>query len=176
MKLFYRLSRHPAGVGAVLLTLALLLGWQIAGHARLETDLDEYMPSDHPAFMASEELEELFGITDAVLLVIEHPDTLYNQGTLEKIREISLTLPEKFPEIDAAGVTSLYTAENITGSDWGMEVEPFYDTSPEDPAALAEIEAKVLNNAMISGKIVSRDGRSSLIIAELADDGFTREF
>lgn len=176
MKLFYRLSRHPAGVGAALLALAVLFIWQIAGHARLETDLDEYMPSDHPAFLASEELEELFGITDAVLLVIEHPETLYNQSTLEKIREISLGLPEKFPEIARAGVTSLYTAENITGSDWGMEVEPFYVTSPEDPAALAEIEAKVLNNAMISGKIVSRDGRSSLIIAELADDGFTREF
>jgi uncharacterized protein len=176
MNLFYRLAKHPRMVGAFLLALVLLFGWQIATHARLETNLDEYMPSDHPAFMASEELEELFGITDAVLLIIEHPDTLYNTGTLEKIKEITKSLPERFPEIAPAGITSLYTAENIVGSDWGMEVDPFYTITPSDPAALAEIEKKVLNNSMISGKIVSNDGRSSLIIAELTEDGFNQEF
>jgi uncharacterized protein len=176
LSIFYRLSKHPRSVGAVLLALILIFSWQIAGSARLETNLDEYMPSEHPAFMASGELEELFGITDAVLLVIEHPQTLYNQGTLEKIKEITLSLPEKFTEIDPSGIVSLYSAENIIGSDWGMEVEPFYPASFSDPASLLEIEQKVQDNSMISGKIVSNDGRSALIIAEISGDSFSQEF
>lgn len=176
MNLFYRLSKHPWIIVTVLLALILLFSWQIAGHARLETNLDEYLPSEHPAFIASGELEELFGIKDAVLLVIEHPQTLYNQGTLEKIKEITLSLPETFTEINPLGIISLYTAENIIGSEWGMEVEPFYPESLSDSAALLEIEQKVQDNSMISGKIVSIDGRSTIIIAELSGDGFSSEF
>jgi len=176
MNILLGLAKRPRTLGLSLLVLALIFGWQIVGNARLETDLDAYMPSDHPAFVASDAAEELFGISDAVLIVIEHPQTLYNPGTMEKIQEITLELGERFPQINADQITSLYTAENITGSEWGMEVEAFFDQVPQDAAGLEELEQKVLNNSMINGKIVSNDGRSSIIIAEISDETFTQEF
>ena len=176
MKGLIGLAKRPRTVGLTLLVLALFFGWQIAGNAKLETDLDEYMPSGDPAFIASDEAEELFGIKDGILVVIEHPETLYNPGTLEKIRDITLALGEKFPQINAEKITSLYTAENITGSEWGMEVEPFYIQIPRDAEELRILKEKVQNNSMVNGKIVSADGRSSLIVAEIKDNAFTQEF
>ncbi len=38
--------------------------------ARIETNLDEYMPSDHPAFIYSDDAEELFGINDGILIAV----------------------------------------------------------------------------------------------------------
>ncbi len=148
----------------------------IKSRVRLETDLDKYMPSDHPAFVYSDEAEELFGIEDAVLIAVEHPDTVYNPGTLEKIRDITRSLPEAFPEIDLDAITSLNTAENITADEWGLTVESFYDDVPESADAMAALEQAVSGNSMIQGKLVSNDGRSSLIIAEIADDAFSPDF
>ncbi len=148
----------------------------IKSGARLETDLDEYMPSDHPAFVYSDESEELFGIEDAILIAVEHPDTVYNSGTLEKIRDIAVSLADRFPEIDEDSITSLYTAENITADEWGLTVESFYDEVPSSGEALSALERTVRGNRMIQGKLVSDDGRSSLIIAEIADDAFSPDF
>ncbi len=144
--------------------------------ARLETDLDEYMPSDHPAFVYSDQAETLFGIRDAVLIAVEHPETVYNPGTLEKIRDITRSLAERFPEIEEDSITSLYTAENISSDEWGLTVEPFYDEIPRSPEELRELELAVSGNRMIQGKLVSDDGRSSLIIAEIGDDAFSPDF
>jgi len=148
----------------------------IKSGARLETDLDEYMPSDHPAFVYSDEAEELFGIEDAILIAVEHPDTVYNSGTLEKIRDITVSLADRFPEIDEEAITSLHTAENITADEWGLTVESFYDEVPSSGEALSALERAVRGNRMIQGKLVSDDGRSSLIIAEIADDAFSPDF
>jgi len=140
----------------------------IAQHARLETDLNEYMPSTHPAFSFSDESEKLFGITDRILIAIEHPDTIFNAGTLEKIRDISLDLPASFPEISDDGVTSLYTAYNITGSEWGMEVGSFYGPDiPSSAESLGFLREQVVSNEMIYGRNISKDTKASLIIAEV---------
>ncbi len=148
----------------------------IKSRVRLETDLDEYMPSDHPAFVYSDQAETLFGIQDAVLIAIEHPETLYNPGTLGKIKDITRSLAEQFPEIEEDSITSLYTAENISSDEWGLTVASFYDEVPQSPEELSDLKRAVSGNRMIQGKLVSDDGRSSLIIAEIVDDAFTPDF
>ena len=142
----------------------------------LETNLDKYMPSEHPAFVYSDQAEELFGIKDAVLIAIEHPTNLYNTATLTKIRDITLTLPEVFPEINADDITSLYTVENITADEWGLTVESFYRQIPQTQEDLDSLRRAVAGNSMVRGKIVSDDERTSLIIAEIGDEVFSREF
>ena len=87
----------------------------IKSGARLETDLDEYMPSDHPAFVYSDEAEELFGIEDAILIAVEHPDTVYNSGTLEKIRDITVSLADRFPKLTRTRLPRSYRREHYRG-------------------------------------------------------------
>lgn len=118
------------------LTLALILAvtvWfstEIVNHARMETNLDKYMPHNHPAFIYSDQAEEWFNIKDGILIAIENKDGIFNPQTLSKVKEISLGLlsMDEFEEID---IQSLYTADNIVGTEDGLDVTSFFDEVPE---------------------------------------------
>src|SRR6056297_2165229 len=97
--LYQNIAKKTVLIILVIIALTGLFVYGIARNAEIVTDLDEYMPSDHPAFVFSDQAEEQFGIHDNILLAIEHPNSIYNPGTLEKIKEISRQLPERFEEI-----------------------------------------------------------------------------
>lgn len=170
MKLLTSLSKKPVAIILGLIALLVLFLFSIATKSNLVTDLDEYMPSTHPAFIASDAAEDLFNIQDSILLVIEHPTSIYNSSTLEKIKKISEELPELFDEIEEGDVTSLATADNITSIDGDMEVLPFYTDTPTTEEELAALKASVKSNSMIDGRNVSFDSTSALIIAEISPD------
>lgn len=167
MHFFTALAKRPLTLMLLLLALTIGFVFSIAQNADLETDLDEYMPKTHPAFVASDEAQELFGINDAILIVVEHPSGIYNQQTLEKIDAITTGLAEEFDAFSS--VTSLTTADNIKSSDGFLEVEPFY-TGNTSEEAIATMQAEVQANSMIYGRNVSKDGTATLIIAELTED------
>jgi len=176
MKLIRRIAEKPLLIIVVLILATTIFIVAILNNASLETDLNAYMPSTHPAFQFSDEAEQVFGIQNSILLAVEHPETIFNEGTLTKLVQITEELPELFPEIAEGGVTSLATADNITGSDWGLEVESFFSHGiPTTPTALAEMREKVVSNEMIYGRNVSRDTTSTLIIAEIADDSDSQD-
>ncbi|MDZ7792747.1 MAG: MMPL family transporter [Spirochaetia bacterium] len=173
---YQKIAKKPALVILLIIALTGLFVYGIARNAEIVTDLDEYMPSDHPAFVFSDQAEEQFGIQDNILLAIEHPQSIYNTGTLQKIKAISQELPERFDEIDDGDVTSLYTAENITADEWGLTVRPFYEEVPQDAAQIQALQSAVESNDMIHGRIVSQSANAALIIAEIGDDAFTDSF
>lgn len=144
-------------------------------NTRMETDLDEYMPQNHPAFVYSDVAEEWFGIQDGIIIAIENENTIYNEATLDTIKQITKRL-QKMPEIEKADVTSLYTADNIVGSEGSMDVERFYRRVPKTNEKLEKLRNDVENNEMIYERIVSADHKVSVIIAEIKDDVFTQEF
>lgn len=171
MHIIRTIAKKPLAIMAIILALTATSIVAIAQNAQLETDLNEYMPSDHPAFAFSDESETLFGIEDKILIAIEHPETIFNAGTLTKIRDITLDLPRTFREISEGNVTSLYTADNITSSDWGLEVGSFYgDGVPETDEEIARMRQAVTSNEMIYGRNVSKDTTATLIIAEIDAD------
>ena len=170
MRFLTTFAKKPVLILIVLISLLALFVFGIATNGVLVTDLDKYMPSKHPAFMASDEAEELFNIQDSILLVIEHPTSIYNPTTLEKIKRITEELPQQFEEIEEGKVTSLSSADNITSYDGDMEVQSFYTEVPTTEEELASLEASVKANSMINGRNVSFDSTSTLIIAEIAPD------
>jgi predicted RND superfamily exporter protein len=168
--------KFPKTVLIIILIITAFFTFQIYDNARLETNLDKYKPEDHPEFIASDEFEDLFGISDAVIVAIENdsdPNGIYNQETLRKIDEISLAL-EELPEIAKGDVNSLATADNIKGSNFGLEVDPFYQELPETEAEINELRASVEENKMISGRLAAEDGSAVLIMAELKAEEIDR--
>ncbi len=65
-------------------------------------------------------------------------------------------------------VISLAEVENITSSDFGLEIEPPMQTIPRTEAELADLTATVYGNEMFVDLLVSRDGTGTVILAELA--------
>ncbi len=163
----------------LLLTIIAVTSVFIVGmgmNARLETNLDEYMPADHPDFVYNNEVEELFGLKSAVIIALESPTTIYTKETLQKLQDIVAALPVAFPELEGQKITSLVTAENITSDSEGLIVENFFSEPIETDEALQRLRSKVENNSMIDGRMVSIDGKSTLIVAELPDGVFDQEF
>ena len=169
--------KFPKTVLIIILLITAFFTFQIYDNARLETNLDKYKPDDHPKFIASEEYEELFGISDAIIVAVENDSDqngTYNPETLKKIDKISLDL-EKLPEIAKGDVQSLATADNIKGSDFGLEVDPFYQKLPQTEAEIEKLKKDVAANKMISGRIVAEDSSAALIMAELKDKEIDRQ-
>ena len=141
----------------------------------METNLDKYMPHDHPAFVYSDKAEEWFGIQDGIIVAIENKAGVFNSETLDTLKQLTKRL-QKMPEIEKEDVTSLYTADNIIGTADGMDVKRFFKRIPKSEEKLRQLKKNVENNEMVFGRLVSTDETVTIIIAEIKDDVFTQEF
>ena len=160
-------------VVSVLLTIASV--FILVKNIYLETDLDEYMPKEHPSFAYSDKAEELFDIRDAIVIAIGNEGGIYNPTTLQKVKDLTKALG-KMEEIHKSDITSLYTADNIRGSDIGLEIDEFYTKVPAADKKLRGLAAAVTTNDMVHGRIVSKDETATLIIAKIDDKVFTEDF
>ena len=167
--------RWPVLVLTIILAISVYFFMEMKNNTRMETDLDEYMPQDHPAFVYSDSAEAIFNIKDAIIIAIENKDGIYNSETLEMVRSLTGDL-QKFEEIEKSDVTSLYTADNIVGTETGLEVNPFYTEVPETQQAVKRLKQKVRDNEMINDRIVSPDETVTVAIAEIGDNAFSQEF
>ncbi len=144
-------------------------------NSRMETDLDKYMPQQHPAFVYSNKAEEWFNIKDGIIIAIENQNGVYNPQTIQKVKDLTKAL-QKMKEINKDDVTSLYTADNIIGTEDGMDVRAFFKRVPKTDEKLKQLRLNVRNNEMIFGRLVSSDEKVTVIIAEIEDDVFSQEF
>jgi uncharacterized protein len=174
-KILTTLSNRTWIVFLIVTLISVAAFMAMKGGIRMETNLDEYMPKDHPAFVFSDQAEQWFDIKDGIIIAIENPDGIYNPGTLSKIKELTREL-QQHDRIERSDVTSLYSADNITGSEEGLDVRPFFKKVPEAEEELNLLRKSVRNNRMIHGRLVSEDETITLVIARLNDDAFSQEF
>ena len=173
--LLKKLLNLPWIILAVTIIISALFFVQMKQNSRMETDLDKYMPQDHPAFVYSDQAEEWFGINDGIIVAIENQNGIFNTATLDTLKQLTKRL-QKMSQIEKADVTSLYTADNIIGTEDGMDVKAFFKRVPKSEEDLNELKHNVENNEMTFGRLVSYDETVTVIIAEIKDDVFTQEF
>ena len=161
-------KRYAALIIVITLVVTAFFLNEIRQNARMETDLDEYMPQTHPAFLYSDQAEEWFNIKDGILIALENKDGIYNSQTLQKIKDISKALQD-MPQFEDNDVTSLYTDDNITGSEYGLEVNSFYKRVPKSEEKLEELRVNVRGNDMAYGRVVSEDETVALVVAGMTD-------
>ncbi|MBK8947266.1 MAG: MMPL family transporter [Ignavibacteriae bacterium] len=174
-KLLIKFLNFPYLILAVILIFSAVFFSKMIENSRMETDLDEYMPQDHPAFVYSDKAEEWFNIKDGIIVAVENKNGVYNKETLQIIKNLTKKF-QKMPQIEKEDVTSLYTADNIVGTEDGMDVKAFFTKVPESENELLELQEKVKSNDMVYGRLVSEDETVSIIIAAINDDVFTQEF
>jgi uncharacterized protein len=163
---------------AIIISILLLSTWfvfEMAKNARMETDLDEYMPKEHPAFVYNDQAEAWFNIKDGILIAIENPDGIYNPQTLQKIKDITEAMQD-MPEFEAADIISLYTADNIVGTEEGLDVKSFYKRVPQNEEIITELRQNVRSNEMVQGRLVSDNNQVALVVASINDSVFSMEF
>ena len=174
-RIIQKLTQYPKMILIVTVLITVAFFQAMKSNARMETNLDEYMPDEHPAFVYSDEAEGWFNIKDGIIIAIENPDGIYTTETLQKIKDLTKRL-QKFEEIEKVDVTSLYTADNIVGTEDGMDVKAFFKRVPSSEEKLQDLREKVKSNDMVYGKLVSTNETVSIIIARIGDDVFSQEF
>ncbi len=145
------------------------------GERRLDVDpsANRLLPEGDPARQHYDYVRRLFGSDETVVVALS-TDDVFTADKLERIRRIG----ERIEGVDGVHhVVSLATAVNVRGVADGLEVGPFFEEVPREPAALAALREEVLAHPLYGGNLVSRDGRTAALLVylmELPEREFTR--
>ncbi|MDA3890759.1 MAG: MMPL family transporter [Salinivirgaceae bacterium] len=159
----------------IIVAISVFFIFEMKENTTMETNLDKYMPQDHPAFIYSDKAESWFGINDGIIIAVENKNGIYNTETLDTLKQLTKRFQD-FDEIEKDNVTSLYNADNIVGTEDGMDVKRFFKSVPKTKEKLSELKESVRKNEMVFGRLVSENEQVTVIIAEIGDGVFTPEF
>ncbi|MCV2886324.1 MMPL family transporter [Aestuariibacter sp. AA17] len=143
-----------------------------------DTSSDAFMQPDSPALIYKEKMESVFGLTDPLVIAIvsQDPKGVFFPEALSLVETLTKQV-ERIPYIDPDRVTSLATENNITGTEEGIVTDPFFDKNAERFTAPVGTQARAneIRNAinqfpLLQGSLVSRDGKATIIAAELLDE------
>jgi hypothetical protein len=147
------------------LALAILLGLQAASlpfllKIHFNNAGDIYSPADAPIIQLRESLFREFPSDDALIALFEG-DALFSPAFLGALDRVAKKM-DAHPSVDR--VLTLTTIEHIDATDDGFAVSLLVD--PDDLAARtpAEWKARVLDDEVAPGILVSKDGRAVALV------------
>ncbi|MGQ9630393.1 MAG: efflux RND transporter permease subunit [bacterium] len=136
---------------------------------QIDADISNMIPVRNPIRVYNDEVKELFGHSEGILIGVVSEDGVFKKNTLSRI----IRMTEAVKTIDGVrseDVLSLSTADRIEGTEFGIEVKPLMGGVPETEEGIRNLKETVLSDDMYAGNIVSKDGSSTLIVAPLVDD------
>ncbi|NHO65669.1 outer membrane lipoprotein-sorting protein [Aestuariicella hydrocarbonica] len=136
-----------------------------------DTRGDAFMDPSNPALLYRDKVKQQFGLSDPFVIAVVTPQDqgIYAPPVLELVEWLS-EHSQNVDNIDPERVMSLATENNILGSASGMEVTPFFDPRPQTDAESAQLRQAIEDFPLYQGKLVSRNGRATLIVAEMLDE------
>ncbi len=148
----------------VTLVLTLFFAYQLR-NAKVNSDMLSYLKPDDPAVKLFNRVGEEYAGTAMAMVGLE-ADDVFDYQTLQTINRLT----EKFKQVPGvASVTSLTDILDIRGVAGGLEVGRLIDKNniPRNPDELKRIREYTLSKDMYNGRIVSPDGRITIIIARI---------
>lgn len=141
----------------IIIAMAMLLPLR---QAKINPDLNEYLPQNTPAKLNIERVDSIFGKYDPILMIIKADDVI-NSSTLERISDISYEFIQA-PEIK--NVISLFEVKYIRGEEGAMLVDPAVRFIPEDEHETELLRQELLSNPLAVGLLVSEDFTYTLML------------
>ena len=133
-----------------------------------DTSYDAFLPKDDPILTFRNKTKEIFGLKDPMVIAVVHDQSVFNPETLKLVQELSEEL-KLVKGIDPDQITSLYTENNIVGTEEGLEVEAFYELEELSNDKALEVKAAIDDFELYQGSLVSKDNTTTLILAEMLD-------
>ncbi|MBK7406695.1 MAG: MMPL family transporter [Saprospirales bacterium] len=138
--------------------------------ARINPDLNTYLPDKIQAKVNLARLEAIFGKYEPVIIFLEADDILADT-TLIRIKNLSREL-NRMSEFGQ--VISLFDTKNIRGEDGAMIVDPVVKRIPKTAVQRAQLRESIRANDLAYKLVVSEDFRYAMILAnpspEVSDD------
>ncbi len=131
--------------------------------AKIDPDVIHEIPPDFPAKVNMDRIEDTFGGTEMIMVVIKTDDVL-RPSTLERVKKISEKMND-LKEVDQ--VLSIFDVKDIEEKDGMMKVEPAVNMIPETPAGEQKLKQRLKNNEFVYGNVISRDFKATAVIGML---------
>ncbi len=119
----------------------------------VESDVKSMLPNDLPSRINIDRIEELFGGTEMIMLVMTADDILA-PNTLSRLRKISRRM-ERIKNIDR--VLSLFTLKDIRSDGNQLIIDPAIKKLPKTKEAQEKLRQSLKDNEMVYGNVVAKD-------------------
>lgn len=137
----------------------------------IDPEVKSQLPPDIPSLLNARAIEERFGGSEMVLVVLE-ADDVTEPEVLEQLRGIH----DDLAALDAVQkVLSVYSIPNIARVDGAFHVSVGLDELPTDDAEQAALRDALAANDMVYGNVIARDFTAASAIALLASDSTDSE-
>jgi hydrophobe/amphiphile efflux-3 (HAE3) family protein len=133
-----------------------------------DTSYDAFLPKDDPILTFRNKTKEVFGLKDPMVIAVVNENGVFNKATLKLVQELSDKL-KTIEGIDPEQIASLYTENNIVGTEDGLDVNPFYEIDELSDKKALEVKQAINNFELYQGSLVSKDHTTTLILAEMLD-------
>lgn len=158
-------------MGAVLAVTVGLMS-QI-GHLHIIVSSDNFLPQSNRYIRTGNEIEGNFGHKYSVVIAVTATHgTIYQAPILEKVKRITTRINND-PLVIKSSVTGLAArkVKGIEGNDEGMIVNELMDKVPQDQQGIDALKKAVASNPVYDDLLVSKDQRTTTIVADVKDPG-----
>jgi predicted RND superfamily exporter protein len=142
-------------------------------HLEIIVSSDNMLPQSNHYIRTGNEIEDTFGhkYSVAVAVTATH-GTIYQPAILEKIKRITGRIMND-PMVIKSSVTGLaaHKVKGIEGNQEGMIVNALMDKVPQDQSGIDVLKKAVASNPVYDDLLVSKDQKTTLIVADVKDTG-----
>ncbi len=167
-RIFWWITDHPifvASLGMMFVVACLAFIPKLV----IDPKAESFLPKDSPALVYREQVEEIFGLKDPMVIAVVNKNGVFNPDTIQLVDWLTQQVLA-IPEVNQDRVISLTTEDNIVGNEEGLVVTPFVESLPVTQDQANEIAAKVKDFPLYLGSVVARDSTATLIITEVTED------
>jgi len=134
--------------------------------ATFNADMMTYMPEDMPSRVQRAKIEDLFGGTEMIMIVVESDDII-NPQTLKRVDKLSRAMT-RLKGVD--NVMSIFETKQVRSQDGAMMVDPAVRRVPRTPEQVRQIKEELKANELVYGSVISKDFTTTAIIGLLEPD------
>src|SRR5260370_18732934 len=143
------------------------------GHLQIIVSSDNMVPQSNHYIKTGNEIEAIFGHKYTIAIAVTATQgTIYQTAILEKVKRITARIAND-PLVIKSSVTGLRArkVKGIEGNAEGMIVTALMDKVPHDQASIDALKKAVASNPVYDDLLVSKDQKTTLIVADVKDTG-----
>jgi predicted RND superfamily exporter protein len=172
------ICRFPGAVVAAVFLISLLALVQIVdprtGELQLRVDPSEesLLGPNYEGLAFYQFARRLFGNDETLLIAIE-ADDVFSPRTVDLVSRLTTRLAR------VEGVQSVVSLANvlaIRSTDYGLDIAPMMEETPETPEEYQALRSEVMANPLIAGTLVSKGGDITAILVNLENTGGRKSF
>jgi hypothetical protein len=154
----------------LMLTATLLLMVALVGlkNFEKETSVDSFIPPDHPSVLARQQVKDTFGLNDPIVIALDTGinDGIFEAEALNTIAQLEKMLWE-IPAFRQDRISSILSEKSMSGDGFSLAVDDIGQDTPYTQNDANRVKEMVRNMPLFNGVLISENGRSAIITAEL---------